>query len=71
VKSVHDRHAERSAKQYDLQRLDMFNSKKYVPKKTVERYPIPGSVYIISTASANSVKTKFYTEDLPSLEDVS
>lgn len=53
-KSVHDRHAERSAKQYDLQRLDMFNSK---------------NVYIISTASANSVKTKFYTEDLPSLED--
>lgn len=53
-KSVHDRHTERSARQYDLQRLDMFNSK---------------NVYIISTATANSVKTKFYTEDLPSLED--
>lgn len=52
--SVHDRHAERSARQYDLQRLDMLNSK---------------NVYIISTATANSVKTKFYTEDLPSLED--
>ncbi|KAG1765917.1 hypothetical protein EDD22DRAFT_1013394 [Suillus occidentalis] len=53
-KSVHDRHAERSARQYDLQRLDMLNSK---------------NVYIIATATANSVKTKFYTEDLPSLED--
>ncbi|KAG1797773.1 uncharacterized protein HD556DRAFT_1233065, partial [Suillus plorans] len=53
--SGHDRHAERSARQYDLQRLDMLNSK---------------NVYIISTATANSVKTKFYTEDLPSLEDV-
>lgn len=52
--SVHDRHTERSARQFDLQRLDMLNSK---------------NVYIISTATANSVKTKFYTEDLPSLED--
>ncbi|KAG2096547.1 uncharacterized protein F5147DRAFT_716580 [Suillus discolor] len=52
--SVHDRHAERSARQYDLQRLDMLNSK---------------NVYIISTATANNVKTKFYTEDLPRLED--
>ncbi|KAG2343213.1 hypothetical protein BDR05DRAFT_982903 [Suillus weaverae] len=52
--SVHDRHAERSARQYDLQRLDMLNSK---------------NVYILSTATANSVKTKFYTKDLPSLED--
>ncbi|KAG1898149.1 uncharacterized protein F5891DRAFT_1044725 [Suillus fuscotomentosus] len=52
--SGHDRHAERSARQYDLQRLDMLNSK---------------NIYIISTATANSVKTKFYTEDLPSLED--
>lgn len=32
--SGHDRHAERSARQYDLQRLDMLNSKKYVLKKT-------------------------------------
>lgn len=52
--SVHDRHAERSARQYDLQRLDILNSK---------------NVYILSTATANSVKTKFYTKDLPSLED--
>ncbi|KAG1749300.1 hypothetical protein EDB19DRAFT_1681903 [Suillus lakei] len=52
--SVHDRHAERSARQYDQQRLDMLNSK---------------NVYIVSTATANSVKKKFYTEDLPSLED--
>lgn len=52
--SGHDRHAERSARQYDLQRLDMLNSK---------------NIYIISTATANSVKTKFYTEDLPSLEN--
>ncbi|KAG1743309.1 uncharacterized protein EDB91DRAFT_1328561 [Suillus paluster] len=52
---VHDRHAERSAKQYDQQRLDMLNSK---------------NAYIISVATANSVKMKFYTEDLPSLEDL-
>ncbi|OJA09334.1 hypothetical protein AZE42_05467 [Rhizopogon vesiculosus] len=51
---VHDRHAERSAREYDQQRLDMFNSK---------------NAYIISIAVANSVKTKFYTKDLPSLED--
>ncbi|KAG0700444.1 hypothetical protein DFH29DRAFT_1055069 [Suillus ampliporus] len=51
---VHDRHAERSARQYDQQKLDMLNSK---------------NAYIISTATANSVKMKFYTEDLPSLED--
>lgn len=31
--SGHDRHAERSARQYDLQRLDILNSKKYVLKK--------------------------------------
>lgn len=29
------------------------------------------SVYLISTAVANSTKDKFYSEDLPSLEDVS
>ncbi|KAJ8593663.1 hypothetical protein M405DRAFT_579416 [Rhizopogon salebrosus TDB-379] len=51
---VHDRLAERSAKQYDQQKLDMLNSK---------------NSYIISNATANSMKAKFYTEDLPSLED--
>lgn len=49
----------------------MLNSKKYVLKKHLEYYPISSSIYIISTATANSVKTKFYTEDLPNLEDVS
>jgi len=31
---VHDRHTERSTRQYDQQRVDMLNSKKYVPKIT-------------------------------------
>jgi hypothetical protein len=29
------------------------------------------STYLISTAIANATKRKFYSEDLPSLEDVS
>lgn len=39
--------------------------------KHVEHCFNSGSAYIISVATANSVKAKFYTEDLPSIEDVS
>ncbi|KAI0916825.1 hypothetical protein AcW1_007828 [Taiwanofungus camphoratus] len=53
-RSADDRHADRAAKQYEQQQVDMLNGK---------------NVYIISTAIANQVKAKFYNEDLPALED--
>ncbi|KAJ7288142.1 hypothetical protein C8J57DRAFT_1641335 [Mycena rebaudengoi] len=53
VRASDDRHADRAAKQAEQQRIDMLNSK---------------NVYLISTAIANSVKGKFYNEDLPALE---
>ncbi|KAH7926483.1 hypothetical protein BV22DRAFT_1104300 [Leucogyrophana mollusca] len=49
-----DRHADRAAKQYEQQRVDMLSSK---------------NAYLVATAVANKAKVKFYTEDLPSLED--
>ncbi|KAJ3547629.1 hypothetical protein NMY22_g1574 [Coprinellus aureogranulatus] len=49
-----DKHAERAAKQADQQRTDMLNSK---------------NVYLISIAIANQAKARFYTADLPRLED--
>ncbi|KZT64927.1 hypothetical protein DAEQUDRAFT_732022 [Daedalea quercina L-15889] len=49
-----DRHAERAAKQFESQQIDMQNSK---------------NVYLISIATSNKIKDKFYSEDLPSLED--
>ncbi|KAJ6585189.1 hypothetical protein B0H19DRAFT_1108684 [Mycena capillaripes] len=54
VRASDDRHADRAAKQAEQQRIDMLNSK---------------NMYLISTAIANNVKTKFYNEDLPALED--
>ncbi|KAH9948829.1 hypothetical protein B0H21DRAFT_731329 [Amylocystis lapponica] len=53
-RSTDDRHAERAAKQYEQQQVDMLNSK---------------NVYLISIVIANHMKTKFYNEDLPALED--
>ncbi|RPD62761.1 hypothetical protein L226DRAFT_532256 [Lentinus tigrinus ALCF2SS1-7] len=53
-RSADDRHAERAAKQYEQQQIDMLNSK---------------NAYLISIAVANKVKSKFYEEDLPALED--
>ncbi|TFK86863.1 hypothetical protein K466DRAFT_663436 [Polyporus arcularius HHB13444] len=53
-RSADDRHAERAAKQYEQQQIDMLNSK---------------NAYIISIAVANKVKSKFYDEDLPVLEN--
>ncbi|EPS98414.1 hypothetical protein FOMPIDRAFT_1037483 [Fomitopsis schrenkii] len=49
-----DRHAERAAKQFEAQQVDMQNRK---------------NVYLISIAASNKIKDKFYVEDLPSLED--
>ncbi|KAG2010325.1 hypothetical protein CC2G_013159 [Coprinopsis cinerea AmutBmut pab1-1] len=49
-----DKHADRAAKQAEQQRNDMLNSK---------------NVYLISIAIANQVKHRFYSEDLPRLED--
>ncbi|KAI0755276.1 hypothetical protein C8Q80DRAFT_422803 [Daedaleopsis nitida] len=53
-RSADDRHAERAAKQYEQQQIDMLNSK---------------NAYLISIAVANKVKSKFYDEELPALED--
>ncbi|TBU61870.1 hypothetical protein BD310DRAFT_872749 [Dichomitus squalens] len=53
-RSADDRHAERAARQYEQQQVDMLNSK---------------NAYLISIAVANKVKSKFYNEDLPTLED--
>ncbi|PIL22850.1 hypothetical protein GSI_15545 [Ganoderma sinense ZZ0214-1] len=53
-RSADDRHAERAARQYEQQQVDMLNSK---------------NAYLISIAVANNVKAKFYDEDLPALED--
>ncbi|KAI1794856.1 hypothetical protein LXA43DRAFT_994584 [Ganoderma leucocontextum] len=53
-RSADDRHAERAARQYEQQQVDMLNSK---------------NAYLISIAVANNVKAKFYDEDLPTLED--
>ncbi|KAF9561091.1 hypothetical protein CPC08DRAFT_750151 [Agrocybe pediades] len=49
-----DRHADRAARQAEQQRNEMLNSK---------------NSYIISIAVANQVKDKFYTEDVPNLEN--
>ncbi|TFY80912.1 hypothetical protein EWM64_g3101 [Hericium alpestre] len=49
-----DRHADRVAKQCEQQVTDMLNAK---------------NVYLLSTVVANKTKTRFYTEDLPRLED--
>ncbi|KAJ7643977.1 hypothetical protein FB45DRAFT_284926 [Roridomyces roridus] len=54
VRATDDRHADRAAKQAEQQRVDMLNGK---------------NVYILSTAIANSVKSKFYNTDLPTLEN--
>ncbi|KAJ7069661.1 hypothetical protein C8F01DRAFT_1113519 [Mycena amicta] len=54
VRANDDRHADRAARQAEQQRVEMLNSK---------------NVYLISTAIANSVKAKFYSDDLPALED--
>jgi len=53
-RSSDDRHADRAAKQYEQQQIDMLNSK---------------NSYLIATAAANKAKAKFYNEDLPALED--
>ncbi|KAI9462227.1 hypothetical protein HD554DRAFT_2206560 [Boletus coccyginus] len=49
-----DRHADRAARQYEEHRKNMLTSK---------------NAYLVSIAIANKVKDKFYTEDLPNLED--
>ncbi|KAI8978808.1 hypothetical protein BD414DRAFT_119172 [Trametes punicea] len=53
-RSADDRHAERAARQYEQQQVDMLNGK---------------NAYLISIAVANKVKERFYFEDLPALED--
>ncbi|KAJ3009402.1 hypothetical protein NUW54_g2793 [Trametes sanguinea] len=52
--SADNRHAERAARQYEQQQVDMLNSK---------------NAYLISIAVANKVKERFYSEHLPALEN--
>ncbi|PVG02179.1 hypothetical protein CPB86DRAFT_751530 [Serendipita vermifera] len=52
--SGHDRHSERVAKQYEQQKVDMLNCK---------------NNYIVMTALANKIKSKFYQVDIPDLEN--
>ncbi|KZT27410.1 hypothetical protein NEOLEDRAFT_1240354 [Neolentinus lepideus HHB14362 ss-1] len=49
-----DRHADRAARQYEQQQNDMLNSK---------------NTYLVSIDTANKVKAKFYSGDLPLLQD--
>ncbi|KAG8882420.1 hypothetical protein FRB98_003726 [Tulasnella sp. 332] len=53
-RAVDDKHADRAAKLYDSQKVEMMNSK---------------NTYITTIAVANKVKHKFYAEDLPALEN--
>ncbi|KDQ62593.1 hypothetical protein JAAARDRAFT_30501 [Jaapia argillacea MUCL 33604] len=53
-RAVDDRHADRAAKQYGQQQTDMMNAK---------------NTYLISIDIANKTKEKFYSTDLPQLED--
>ncbi|KAH8114438.1 hypothetical protein DFH11DRAFT_1688953 [Phellopilus nigrolimitatus] len=53
-RSQDDKHASRAAKQYETQLVDMQNSK---------------NIFVISTAISNRAKGRFYTEDLPLIED--
>ncbi|KAH7913976.1 hypothetical protein BJ138DRAFT_1058030 [Hygrophoropsis aurantiaca] len=49
-----DKHADRAARQFEQQQVDMLSSK---------------NAYLIATAVANQAKAKFYTKDLPILQD--
>ncbi|KAG8855679.1 hypothetical protein FRB96_006723 [Tulasnella sp. 330] len=53
-RAVDDKHADRAAKLYESQKVEMMNSK---------------NTYITTIAVANKVKHKFYAEDLPALEN--
>ncbi|KAL5482501.1 BZZ1 [Sanghuangporus weigelae] len=53
-RSTDDKHASRAAKQFENQMIDMQNSK---------------NIFLISTAVANRTKNRFYSEDLPLIEN--
>ncbi|EIM85766.1 uncharacterized protein STEHIDRAFT_79768 [Stereum hirsutum FP-91666 SS1] len=53
-RAQYDKHADRAAKQFEQQRIDMLNAK---------------NVFIISTTVANKMKERFYAEDLPAIEN--
>ncbi|KAH7106916.1 hypothetical protein BKA62DRAFT_611651, partial [Auriculariales sp. MPI-PUGE-AT-0066] len=50
-----DRHADRAAKQYEHQKVEMLNYK---------------NLYVVNTASRNIVSQRFYESDIPRLEDM-
>ncbi|KAI0322418.1 hypothetical protein OF83DRAFT_1161259 [Amylostereum chailletii] len=49
-----DKHAERAARQFEQQQIDMLNAK---------------NVYLLTINIANKVQERFYSEDLPSLQN--
>ncbi|KAG8707190.1 hypothetical protein FRC08_000657 [Ceratobasidium sp. 394] len=53
-KAADDKHADRAAKQYDQQKVEMQNRK---------------NAYLVQIAVANNVKDRFYDHELPLLED--
>ncbi|KAG8702398.1 hypothetical protein FRC09_004760 [Ceratobasidium sp. 395] len=55
-KAADDKHADRAAKQYDQQKVEMQNRK---------------NAYLVQVAVANNIKDRFYDHELPLLEDVS
>jgi len=70
-----ERHKGRAAKQAEQQKTDMLNSKKYVSIATINSSSVTHlmvtSTYLISTAVTNQMKDKFYTADMPSVQNVS
>ncbi|KAG8735766.1 hypothetical protein FRC12_017930, partial [Ceratobasidium sp. 428] len=53
-KAADDKHADRAAKQYDQQKVEMQNRK---------------NAYLVQVAVANNIKDRFYDHELPLLED--
>ena len=70
-----ERHQGRAAKQAEQQKTDMLNSKKYVSIATINSSSVTHlmvtSTYLISTAVTNQMKDKFYTVDMPGVQNVS
>lgn len=70
-----ERHKGRAAKQAEQQKTDMLNSKKYVSIATIHSLSVTHlmvtSTYLISATVANQIKDKFYTADMPGVQNVS
>lgn len=71
-RSAGDRHSDRAAKQYETQKADTYNCKKWAGWLTLTKCyaQLSFSNFIIATALANTALNKFHGIDLPALEDV-